>query len=74
MVACPPGCIRAKVYFDSNALIAWLRQRRRPITCEEVKARLRCAVCAERPAEVRIISKLWTFKLATLPGMPPGGR
>ena len=27
-VACPPSCVRGKVYFDSNAVANWLRSRR----------------------------------------------
>ena len=74
MVACPPGCVRGKVYFDGNAVVAWLRSRRVIPTVELFTARLVCGVCGEKPAEVRIITQLTRTKLATLPGMSPDGR
>ena len=74
LVACPPGCVRGKTYFDTNTLCAWLHDRGWPATVETLRARLRYRVCGERPAEVRLVTKLWTFRLATLPGMPPSGR
>lgn len=74
MVACPEGCVRVKVYFDGNTLERWMRARGWLPTVEEVRARLVCRVCGERPAEVRSVGKLLTTKLATLPGMAPDGR
>lgn len=50
MVACPPGCVRGKVYFDSNAVAAWLRTRRVVPTAELFTARLVCGVRGEKPA------------------------
>lgn len=49
MVACPPGCVRCKVYFDSNAVADWLRSRRVIPTVELFTARLVCSVCGEKP-------------------------
>ncbi len=66
MVACPPGCIWGKVYFDCNELALSLRGRGWPSTFETVKAKLRCGVCGERPVEVREVTKLWNTKLAKL--------
>ena len=74
MVACPEGCVRSKVYFDSNTVGRWLRSRGRPSTMEALRAVLVCRVCGERPSEIRIVGKLNTTKLATLPGMASDGR
>ena len=74
MVACPEGCVRGKVYFDSNTLARWLTARGKASTIEAVRAYLRCRVCGERPAEIRIVGRLRTTKLAVLPGMAPDGR
>lgn len=74
MVACPPGCVRGKVYFDTDAVSGWMRSRHRLPTIEALYERLICGVCGERPAEVRVITKLLRTKLATLPGMTADGR
>ena len=74
MVACPPGCIRGKVYFDGDAVAGWLRSRGVIPTVELFTARLMCGVCGEKPAEVRLITQLTRTKLATLPGMAADGR
>lgn len=74
MVACPPGCVRGKVYFDSNAVAAWLRVRRAIPTIELFTARLVCGICREKPAEVRLITQLTRTRLATLRGMAADGR
>ncbi len=74
MVACPPGCVRGKVYFDTNTVANWMRSRRVFPSIEKLKARLVCGICGERPAEIRVISRLTKTKLATLPGMAPDGR
>lgn len=66
-VACPDGCVRGSVYFDSNEVAAWLRMSGRESTLEQLGRRLRCSACGKRPATLRHITKLHTTKLASLP-------
>ena len=74
MVACPPDCVRGKVYLDSSAVADWLRSKRLFPSIAALKGRLRCGVCGERPAEIRVIDRLTRTKLAVLPGMASDGR
>lgn len=74
MAACPPGCVRGKVYFNSSAVAGWLRGRRCSATIEALSARLVCGDCGEKPAEIRVITKLLETRLTTLPGMAKDGR
>ncbi len=49
MIACPAGCVRGKVYMDSNTVANWLRSRRLFPSIEVLTTRLLCGVCGERP-------------------------